>query len=398
MLSVAEAVARVVAAFKTCASEGVPIAATEGRVLGEDAVAKSDQPPAPMSAMDGYALRARDIGGIPKELNVIGEAPAGKPFAGSIASGEAVRIFTGGVVPDGADTIVIQEDTEKAENKVVIKQAPRPGQHVRAGGLDFRNGETLLRKGHRLSARDIALLAAADFGTLNVVCKPRIALVATGDELVRPGEPRGPGDVVASSTYALAAFAEKWGGTALDLGILPDKVEAFAQLPATAKNADLIVTQGGASVGDHDLVQRALKPFGFELDFWKIAMRPGKPLIFGRLNNTPLLGLPGNPVSAMICAILFLRPAIAAMLGMKYTPIMTKIRLSTPLKANGARQDYIRTRIISQDGTLSAEPFSLQDSAMQKIFAQSDGLIVRPPHALPAAEGDKVDVLLLDAC
>jgi molybdopterin molybdotransferase len=230
------------------------------------------------------------------------------------------------------------------------------------------------------------------------VRKPRIALVATGDELVRPGEERGPGEIVASSTYALAAFAEKWGGTALDLGILPDKTEAFAEIPAKAKDADLVVTQGGASVGDHDLVQRALKPFGFELDFWKIAMRPGKPLIFGRLNQTPLLGLPGNPVSAMVCAILFLRPAIAAMLGMEYAPNMTRARLEAPLKANGPRQDYIRTRIIPRDGALSAEPFALQDSAMQKIFAEADGLIVRPPHAAAASAGETVDVLLLDGC
>lgn len=398
MLSVAEAVDRVTAAFKICPSESIPIAAADGRVLSEDTIAKSDQPPAPMSAMDGYAVRAGDIGGVPKELKIIGEAPAGRPFGGRIAAGEAVRIFTGGVVPDGADSIVIQEDTEKSENKVVVKETPRLGQHVRAGGLDFRGGETLLRKGHCLSARDIALLAAAEFGTLNVVAKPRIALVATGDELVRPGEARGAGDIVASSTYALGAFAEKWGGTALDLGILPDKVEAFAQLPETAREADLVVTQGGASVGDHDLVQRALEPFGFELDFWKIAMRPGKPLIFGQLNKTPLLGLPGNPVSAMICAILFLRPAIAAMLGTEYTPKMARVHLSTPLKANGIRQDYIRTQIISRDGVLSAEPFALQDSAMQKIFAQSDGLIVRPPHAPAAAQGDEVDVLLLDGC
>ncbi len=400
MLSVAEAVARVAAAFKTCASESVSITAADGRVLSEDVIANSDHPPAAMSAMDGYALRADDVGGVPKELKIIGEAPAGKPFGGTVTNGEAVRIFTGGVVPDGADSIVIQEDTEKAENKVVIQQVPRRGQHVRAEGLDFRKGETLLRKGHRLTARDIALLAAADFGSLNVVVKPRVALVATGDELARPGEAHGPGGIVASSTYALAACTEKWGGSALDLGILPDKAEAFSQLPqaAEAQAADLIVTQGGASVGDHDLVQRALKPLGFELDFWKIAMRPGKPLIFGRLNNTPLLGLPGNPVSAMVCAILFLRPAIAAMLGMEYEPVMTKMRLGTSLKANGPRQDYIRTQIISRDGTALAEPFALQDSAMHKIFAQSDGLIVRPPHASAAAQGDEVDVLLLDAC
>jgi len=206
---------------------------------------------------------------------------------------------------------------------------------------------------------------------------------------------RAAGGIVASSTFALAAFIEKWGGVPLDLGILPDTAEAFAKLPEAAKDADLILTQGGASVGDHDLVQRALKPFGFELDFWKIAMRPGKPLIFGRLNETPLLGLPGNPVSAMVCAILFLRPAIAAMLGMEHRTPMGKARLSAGLKANGIRQDYIRTRIISRDGARIAEPFALQDSSMQKIFAEADGLIVRAPHAPAAAEGDEVDVMML---
>jgi molybdopterin molybdotransferase len=398
MLSVEEAVARVSAAFKRRACESVPIHEASGRVLGEDAAAKTDQPPASMSAMDGYALRAEDVDATPKDFVVIGEAPAGSPYVGTVSKNEAVRIFTGGVVPHGADCIVIQEDTEKSDNKVLIKEAPRPGQHVRLRGLDFSNGETLLRKGHRLSARDIALLAAADFATLNVITKPRIGLVATGDELSRPGTTRGPGGIVASSTYALAAFSEKWGGTALDLGILPDNVEAFAALPAATNDVDLIVTQGGASVGDHDLVQRALKPLGFELDFWKIAMRPGKPLIFGRLNDTPLLGLPGNPVSAMVCAILFLRPAIAAMLGMEYVPTMTKARLSTALNANGARQNYIRTQITSREGVLTAEPFALQDSAMQKIFARSDGLIVRAPAAPAVAAGAEVDVLMLDEC
>ncbi|MGY9106767.1 MAG: molybdopterin molybdotransferase MoeA, partial [Alphaproteobacteria bacterium] len=227
MLSVEEAVARVSAAFKRRACESVPIHEASGRVLGEDAAAKTDQPPASMSAMDGYALRAEDVDATPKDFVVIGEAPAGSPYVGTVSKNEAVRIFTGGVVPHGADCIVIQEDTEKSDNKVLIKEAPRPGQHVRLRGLDFSNGETLLRKGHRLSARDIA-----HFATLNVITKPRIGLVATGDELSRPGTTRGPGGIVASSTYALAAFSEKWGGTALDLGILPDNVEAFAALPA----------------------------------------------------------------------------------------------------------------------------------------------------------------------
>jgi molybdopterin molybdotransferase len=398
MLSVEEAIAHVAAAFQRCASEDIPIGKAAGRVLSEEVVATFDQPPAPMSAMDGYAVRADDIVYAPKTLSIIGEAPAGQPFTDKVSNGEAVRIFTGSVVPQGADSIVIQEDAEKSGTDVIVKETPKRGQHIRARGLDFSDGELLLRKGNRLSARDLALLAAADFETLNVVTKPRIALVATGDELTRPGEVRSPGSIVASSTFALAAFVEKWGGAAIDLGILPDRAEAFADLPVAAKDADLVVTQGGASVGDHDLVQRALKPFGFELDFWKIAMRPGKPLIFGRLNDTPLLGLPGNPVSAMVCAILFLQPAIAAMLGMAHVPKMTKARLNTSLKANGLRQDYIRTRIKSVDGTLTAEPFTLQDSAMQKIFAQSEGLIIRAPGALEAGEGEEVDVLMLDDC
>jgi molybdopterin molybdotransferase len=262
--------------------------------------------------------------------------------------------------------------------------------------LDFRAGEILLSRGHRLSPRDVALLAAADLPHIPVTRKPRVAIVATGDELSRPGEPRKEGGIVASSTYALQAMVRNWGGAAFDLGILADRPEAFAGLPAVAKDADLIVTQGGASVGDHDLVQSALKPHGFALDFWRIAMRPGKPLIFGHLHDTPLIGLPGNPVSAMVCAVLFIQPAIAAMLGMTYEPPIEKARLASPLKANGRRQDYIRARVTRQGGVLSAEPFTLQDSSMQKVFAQADGLIIRRVDAPPAEAGDEVDVLLLD--
>lgn len=395
MRSVDEAVARIAAAFRPLGTESVSIAEAAGRVLSDDIVAKCDQPPAPMSAMDGYAVRAADTASVPKSLTVIGTAPAGTPFDGTVDKGSAVRIFTGGVVPDGADAIVIQEDTEAAGDRVIVREAPRPGQHIRAKSLDFEAGDVVLKKGTRLGPRDIALLAAADAPSIAVVKKPRVALVATGDELSRPGAARGAGGIVASSTYALRAYVEKWGGSAIDLGILPDRPEAFARLPGLARYADLIVTQGGASVGDHDLVQRALKPLGFELDFWKIAMRPGKPLIFGRLNETPLLGLPGNPVSAMVCAILFLRPAIAAMLGMEYRAPMGKARLAAPLKANGPRQDYVRTRIISQAGERIAEPFALQDSSMQKIFAEADGLIVRAPHAAEAAAGDEVEILML---
>jgi molybdopterin molybdotransferase len=330
------------------------------------------------------------------ELSIIGQAPAGRPFGGTVREGEAVRIFTGGVVPEGADAVVLQEDTESKDACIVIKEAPRPDENVRPRALDFRAGEILLRRGHRLSPRDVALIAAADLPQIPVTRKPRIVIVATGDELSRPGEPRKEGGIVASSIYALQAMVRNWGGAAFDLGILPDRPEAFAGLPAVAKDADLIVTQGGASVGDHDLVQSALKPHGFTLDFWRIAMRPGKPLIFGHLKGTPFIGLPGNPVSAMVCAVLFIQPAIEAMLGMSYQPPIAKARLASALKANGRRQDYVRARLTRRDGALSVEPFTLQDSSMQKVFAQADGLIIRRPDAPAAQAGDIVDVLMLD--
>lgn len=395
MISVDEAVARITRAFAPLPAESVPIAEAAGRVLAEDAIARLDQPPAPMSAMDGYAVLHSDAK-LGAELSVVGEAPAGRPHPGRVSRGEAVRIFTGGVVPEGADAVVIQEDTERAGNRIRIKEAPPPGENVRPRGLDFRSGELLRPKGHRLSARDIALLAAGDLASIWVTCKPRVAIVATGDELSRPGEPRKEGGIVASSTYALQAMVRTWGGEPIDAGILPDKTEAFAQLAEVTRDADLIVTQGGASVGDHDLVQSALKPHGFALDFWKIAMRPGKPLIFGRLRNTPLLGLPGNPVSAMVCSILFMQPAVSAMLGRDYRPPIVKARLASALRANGRRQDYLRASLSHSNGIVTAEPFGQQDSSMQKVFAQSDCLIIRRIDAPAANAGEEVDVLLLD--
>src|SRR5258708_24223875 len=388
MISVDEAVARITRGFATLPSEAVPVAEAAGRVLAEDAVAKLDQPPAPMSAMDGYAVRAVDASP-GAELSVIGDAPAGRPFAGAVGAGQAVRIFTGGVVPDGADAVVLQEDTELKGARVVIKEAPRPDENVRRRALDFRAGEILLARGHRLSPRDVALLAAADLAQIPVTRKPRVIIVATGDELSRPGQPRKDGGIVASSTYALQAMVRNWGGEAFDFGILPDRPEAFAGLPAVAKDSDLIVTQGGASVGDHDLVQTALKPHGFALDFWRIAMRPGKPLIFGHLREDPFIGLPGTPVSSVDCAVLFIQPAIAAMLGMAYEPPIAEARLASPLKANGRRQDYVRARVTRRGGGLTAEPFTLQDSAMQKILAESDGLIIRPGDGPPPEAADE---------
>ena len=395
MISVDEAVQRVTGSFAPLPAETIALTDALGRVLACDAVAAIDHPPAPMSAMDGYAVRAVDAR-VGAELAVIGEAPAGRPFAGHVGAGQAVRIFTGGVVPEGADAVVIQEDVTAHAKSVRVNEAPRQGENVRARGLDFRAGDVLLERGRRLSARDIALLASADFAQLDVARRPRVAIVATGDELTRPGEPRAAGGIVASSTYAIQAMVREWGGEAIDLGIVPDRTEEFARLPAAARGMDLLITLGGASVGDHDLIQSALAPHGFKLDFWKIAMRPGKPLIFGRLNAIPLIGLPGNPVSAMVCAILFVRPAISAMLGAQYAELIRTARLTAPLKANGKRQDYIRAKIAMSDGVLTVEPFALQDSSMQKIFAHADALIIRPVDAPQAAAGDEVKVLVLE--
>jgi len=396
MISVDEAVSRITGAFAVLPAETVGVADAYNRVLAEDITARLDHPPAPMSAMDGYAVRAADA--TPgMELSVVGASPAGHPFEGEVLAGQAVRVFTGGVVPQGADTVIMQEDsTPGRRGSVVIKEAARKGDNVRERGLDFKTGELLFARGHRISARDISLLASADTAELRVTRKPKVALVATGDELSRPGENRGPGGIVASSTYAMQAMVRNWGGDAVDMGILRDKPEEFIRLARSVGDADLIVTQGGASVGEHDLVQSALGPLGFTLDFWKIAMRPGKPLIFGRLKNTPVLGVPGNPVSAMVCSILFLEPAIATMLGTEYRAPIMKAKLGAPLKANGKRQDYLRAKLRFEAGVAIAEPFKFQDSSMQKVFARSDALIIRKVHAPAAHEGDEVDVLRLD--
>jgi molybdopterin molybdotransferase len=396
MISVDEAVQRITAAFAPLETETVPLGEAQGRVLAQDAIARLDQPPFPVSAMDGYAVRAHDVATVPTTLRVVGVAPAGHPFEGEIAEGQAVRIFTGGVVPEGTDAIVIQEDTTQDGDTVTIRECAIAGKHIRKAALDFARGGVLARAGQRLRARDLALLASGDLASLPVRRRPRIALAGTGDELSLPGTPRKPGGIVASSGYGLSAMIRGWGGDPVDLGILPDTVEAVSALPERAKGADLIVTMGGASVGDHDLVRTALAPKGFVLDFWKIAMRPGKPLIFGHLGPTPFLGLPGNPVSSFVCAILFLKPAIAAMLGETKKSELRAARIARALPANDARQDYIRASLVFRDGEWCTEPFAVQDSSMQSAFAAADCLIVRTPRAPAVAIGERVDVLPLD--
>ncbi|HEX3674772.1 MAG TPA: gephyrin-like molybdotransferase Glp [Rhizomicrobium sp.] len=395
MISVDEAVQRIVAGFMTLPGETAPIADAAGRVLAEPATARLDQPPSPVSSMDGYAVRASDAKAN-AILKLIGSSPAGNPFTGKVGAGETVRIFTGGVIPDGADAIVIQEDTETQGGAVLIKEAAAHGKHIRPAGLDFHSGDTLAAAGRRLTPRDLSLLAAGDVARVAVRRKPRVAFVATGDELSKPGEPRKPGGIVASSGYGLSALIRAWGGEPRDLGILPDTSEAVASIAELADGADLIVTLGGASVGDHDLVQRALGPKGFTLDFWKIAMRPGKPLIFGRLGRTPLLGLPGNPVSTLVCATLFLKPAVAATLGAPVQPEILSARLARDLPANDGRQDYLRAQIEIRGGERWADPFAVQDSSMLRILASADALVIRAPHAPAASAGSTVEILPLE--
>jgi molybdopterin molybdotransferase len=394
MISVADAVARIVSSVAPLGSEIIPLDQAHRRVLARDVTARRDQPPAPVSAMDGYAVRLVDADCAPVTLRMIGVSPAGHPFSGRVEEGQAVRIFTGGLVPEGADAIAIQEDVDADGDQVTLR-VPASPRHIRKAGLDFHSGDVLVAAGKRLTARDLALIAAGDVAEVDVRRRPVIAFAATGDELARPGETHRTGGIVASTGYGLAALIETWGGAPLDLGILPDTIEALQRIPEQASHADVVVTMGGASVGEHDLVQSALAPKGFALNFWKIAMRPGKPLIFGMLNDKPLLGLPGNPVSSHVCALLFLQPLIAALLGLSFEQPLESARLVRAIPANDWRQDYIRARLFHRDGELWVEPFSLQDSSMQSALAAADALIVRAPHSTAMAAGDRVNFLPL---
>ena len=397
LLPVEEALERVKAAFGPLPAEQVSVAEALGRVLADDVEARVTQPPAAVSAMDGYAVRAVDVAEPPIVLRTIGEAPAGGAYEGTVGPGEAVRIFTGGPVPDGADAIVIQEDTESQDDRVTVRVSAPEGNYIRPAGLDFSAGVVGLRAGRRLTVRDVGLAAAMNVPWLAVRRKPRVALLATGDEIVRPGDPLGPHQIVSSNTLALAALVTEAGATPIDLGIARDNEDSLRRMAAAAAGADLLVTSGGASVGERDLVQQVLGKVGFELDFWRIAMRPGKPLMFGRIGATPLLGVPGNPVSALVCGLLFLKPAIGVMLGVEdEQPAAETAVLGCDLGANDRRQDYLRARLErGPEGELVATPFSRQDSSMLSTLVAAGCLVVRPPQAPPAKAGDRVEIIRL---
>lgn len=378
-------------------TEKIALADAGGRILARDLKANRDQPPFAASAMDGYAVIGKDVAKVPVRLKVIGEAPAGQAFKGRVKPGQAVRIFTGAPLPKGSDTVVIQEDCRTDGRDVEVLETAKTGQFVRPKGLDFQKGEALLRAGQQLGARELGLAAAMNHATVAVRRRPKVALMPTGDELVPPGAKPRADQIVSSNNFALAALVRRFGGEPVDLGIVPDSKPALARAIKKAANCDVLVTLGGASVGDHDLVQDALKKAGLKLSFYKIAMRPGKPLMFGKLGRMRVLGLPGNPVSSIVCARLFLKPLLDASLGLDPSDPPHTGTLATPLPENDQRQDYLRATLrTAADGSYVADPFDRQDSSMLRRLTQSDCLVIRPPFAPAAKAGERVEFIKLD--
>jgi molybdopterin molybdotransferase len=398
MISVEQARGRVLDALRPTPAEVIALADAWNRVTAEPVTARLTQPPADVSAMDGYALRAMD-GTLNAALTVIGAAPAGHPFDAIVGPGQAVRLFTGSIVPSGADAILLQEDATRDGDTVRINEAVIAGRHIRRKGQDFAAGDSVLPAGRRITARDVGLAAAANHPWLSVHRRPRIAILATGDEIAMPGEPIPPGGIVSSNSHALAALVRAAGGDPLILPVARDDRSAIGAVADSVHGMDMLVTTGGASVGDHDLIIESLKARGMTLDFWQIAMRPGKPLLFGQLGATPVLGLPGNPVSAMVCAILFLLPALARLSGLPAAPPpVTTAILGTSLKANDHRADHLRSAIeVDSVGRIVVTPFPVQDSAMLRRLAMADALILRAPNAPALPAGTEVGIIRLDS-
>ena len=401
LLAVATALERMLADIEPVETETISLPFAGGRVLAADLAAKRFQPPFPASAMDGYAVRAQDVETVPAKLEVIGQSAAGHGFSGSVGKGQAVRIFTGAPVPKGADTIIIQENVDADNGSILVTTGAAKGKYVRPAGLDFSRGDTLIKMGSLISPSQLSLAAAMNWDKVPVRRKPVVAIIASGDELVMPGTEPGPDQIVASNNFGVAALVERAGGTAMCLGIAEDTTEAIdAKLSAArSAQADIVITLGGASVGDHDLVQEALKNFGVTMDFWRLAMRPGKPVMYGTARDNGKLvhyvGLPGNPVSSLVCTLIFVLPMVRKMLGLVSKTETRPAVLAVPLDANDQREEYMRATTEVVNGVPHVIPFDKQDSSILTLMAQADCLMIRPAHAPAAKAGDAVDIIKL---
>jgi molybdopterin molybdotransferase len=399
LMPVADALAAILAGVEPMGEEMVALEDAYHRVLARDVAARRTQPPQAMSAMDGYAVRAADAADVNARLKVIGEVAAGRPFDRALGKGEAARIFTGGVIPDGADAVVIQEDTVADGNSITITEAAATGRHIRPAGVDFHEGDVLLKAGSRLTERDLSLAASMNYPELPVRRRPKLALLATGDELVMPGQTPGPGQIVYSNGYALRALARAEGADTVDLGIAADTMEATTSGIRRARDlgADILVTTGGASVGDHDLVKESLEAENVKIAFWKIAMRPGKPMMHGRLGGMRVVGVPGNPVSSYVCTFLFVVPLIRALSGRKMIhSVRESALLGRDVGANDQREDYLRARLEErEDGTPVAIPVNHQDSSLLANLAAAQALLIRAPFAPAAKAGSPCEILRL---
>ena len=400
-MPVTDALAAILEGTAPMAEEMVALEEGHHRVLARDLAARRTQPPQAMSAMDGYAVRTADAAQVNAKLKVIGEVAAGRPFDRALGQGEAARIFTGGVIPEGADAVVIQEDTIADGDGITITEAAATGRHIRPAGVDFREGDLLLKAGRRLTERDLSLAASMNYPELPVRRRPKLALLATGDELVMPGSQPAPGQIVYSNGYALLALARSEGADTVDLGVAADTMEATTAgiRRAHEAGADILVTTGGASVGDHDLVKDALEAEKVTMAFWKIAMRPGKPMMHGRLGGMRVVGVPGNPVSSYVCTWLFVVPLIRALSGRERVHHRRETALlGRDLGANDMREDYLRARLEERDdGTLIAVPVNHQDSSLLANLAAAQALLVRAPFAPKAEAGAPCEVLRLPA-
>ncbi len=376
--------------------ETVSIMAALNRVLASDVIARHTQPPASMSAMDGYAVRGEGLKP-GNSYSVIGESAAGHPFSGTVGGAEAVRIFTGSVVPEGADHVVIQEDVRRDSDAITICEGVGKSTHIRQAGIDFKEGQVLLKSGVQLQPRHLSIIAASNNPSVDVIRRPRVAILSNGDELRPPGSQLRSGEIIASNEYTLAALISAWGGEPINLGIAPDDPSRIRNMIADAEGVNVFLPVGGASVGDHDHMKPVFADLGFESVFSKVAIKPGKPTWFSKQGQVSVLGLPGNPASALVCAHLFLRPLLSSYLGLDDTRQWCAARLTRPLSANGRRENFLRGRLRYQpDGTIEVDPAVNQDSSLLSPFIDADVLVQRRADAPAAEAGSMVDCMRLN--